>query len=213
MTIQASLKHATRPLNSAQNRVAQLDWARVTEELDSQGSTIIEKLLSQDECEAISALQDAPFRSTIVMARHGFGKGEYKYFAYPLPELIAGVRDALYERLAPVANGWNERLGIEMRYPAKHAEFLKLCHGAGQLRPTPLLLQYGPGDYNCLHQDLYGDLAFPLQVAILLVRAGRGFFRRRIRSDRAAAAHAVTRRGGATSSVATRWSSLCTIGR
>jgi hypothetical protein len=109
------------------------------------------------------------------MARHGFGNGEYKYFAYPLPELIGELRGALYARLVPVANGWNERLGIAMRYPAEHAEFLEFCHEAGQLRPTPLLLQYGLGDYNCLHQDIYGDLIFPLQVAILLSAPGEDF--------------------------------------
>ena len=109
------------------------------------------------------------------MARHGFGKGEYRYFKYPLPDLLGGLRTALYPRLAKVANDWNERMGLAQRYPAQHAEFLKLCHDAGQTRPTPLLLQYGPGDFNCLHQDLYGDLAFPIQVAILLSEPGRDF--------------------------------------
>jgi hypothetical protein len=109
------------------------------------------------------------------MGRHGFGRGEYKYFAYPLPDLVAGLRSALYPRLAPIANGWNQRLGIATRYPAAHEAFLAQCHAAGQLRPTPLLLQYGTDDYNCLHQDLYGDLAFPLQVAILLSEPGRDF--------------------------------------
>jgi hypothetical protein len=109
------------------------------------------------------------------MSRHGFGRGAYKYFSYPLPKLLASLRGALYSRLVPIANGWNERMGLEMRYPAKHAAFLEACHDAGQKRPTPLLLQYGPGDYNCLHQDLYGDLAFPLQVAILLSEPGEDF--------------------------------------
>ena len=162
---------------SAEERVAQLDWARISDDLDAQGSAVAGNLLSRDECAAISSLytNDAAFRSTIVMARHGFGKGEYKYFSYPLPELIAGLRDAFYAQLALTANRWNERLGIAMRYPTTHAEFLKLCHEAGQQRPTPLLLQYGPGDYNCLHQDIYGDLTFPLQVAILLSEPGEDF--------------------------------------
>ena len=160
-----------------ESRIARLDWPGILGDLEEQGSTVIAKLLPPSECEAISALypEDAGFRSTIVMARHGFGKGEYKYFSHPLPAPISGLRDALYERLAPIANGWNERLGIAMRYPATHSAFLKLCHEAGQLRPTPLLLQYGPGDYNCLHQDLYGDLAFPLQVAVLLSEPGEDF--------------------------------------
>jgi hypothetical protein len=158
-------------------RVAAIDWNRVADDLGQQGSAVLEKLLTPDECQAIAALyeDDGRFRSRVVMARHGFGKGEYKYFAYPLPDLIADFRTALYPRLAPIANDWNERMGIEQRYPAGHAALLQRCHQAGQIRPTPLLLQYGPGDYNCLHQDLYGELAFPLQVAILLSEPGRDF--------------------------------------
>lgn len=177
MAGRANLKLAEAPAVSIADRVASLDWARAADELETQGMSVIEKMLAPDECAATAALyaRDTGFRSTIVMARHGFGRGEYKYLSYPLPELIAGLRDALYERLAPIANGWNERLGIAMRFPARHAEFLKLCHEAGQLRPTPLLLQYGPGDYNCLHQDIYGDLVFPLQVAILLSEPGQDF--------------------------------------
>jgi hypothetical protein len=177
MTMQTKIRPEISEPAPAGSRVARLDWTRISNDLEAQGSTIIEKLLSPRECEAISALygEDAAFRSTIVMARHGFGRGEYKHFSYPLPALIARLRDALYERLAPIANRWNERLGVEMRYPAKHAGFLKLCHEAGQLRPTPLLLRYRPGDYSCLHQDLYGDLAFPLQVAILLSEPGEEF--------------------------------------
>ena len=159
------------------NRVAQINWNRVADDLGEQGSAVLENLLTADECRAISSLygDDSNFRSRVVMGRHGFGKGEYKYFAYPLPDLIEDLRTALYRRLAPIANHWNQRMGIGLRYPAKHEEFLKLCHEAGQLRPTPLLLQYDPGDYNCLHQDLYGELAFPLQVTILLSEPGEDF--------------------------------------
>ena len=162
---------------STEERIGRLDWARTLGQLDAQGSTVIEKLLSAGECRAVAALYDKAdhFRSTIVMARHGFGRGEYKYFANPLPDLIGSLRGALYTRLAPFANGWNERLRIAMRYPATHRGFLELCHSAGQDRPTPLLLRYGPDDYNCLHQDIYGDLVFPLQVAVLLSEPGDEF--------------------------------------
>jgi hypothetical protein len=118
---------------------------------------------------------DEHFRSRVVMLRHGFGRGEYKYFRYPLPEILQGLRSSLYERLAPVADLWNQQMGIEVRYPARHADFIERCHKAGQLRPTPLLLQYGAGDYNCLHQDLYGEHVFPIQVAFLLSEPGRDF--------------------------------------
>ncbi|MGH6835130.1 MAG: 2OG-Fe(II) oxygenase [Methylocella sp.] len=154
-----------------------MGWNGVAGELGERGSAVLEKLLSREECRAIASLypDDNHFRSRVVMHRHGFGKGEYKYFTYPLPDLIGALRIALYPRLAPIANEWNERMGLDLRYPAKHAEFLELCHAAGQLRPTPLLLKYEPGDYNCLHQDLYGELAFPLQVAVLLSEPGGDF--------------------------------------
>jgi hypothetical protein len=161
----------------ADARVAALDWPSLNARLDGFGNALIEGLLSPEECREIAELypDDGQFRSHVHMARHGFGKGEYKYFGYPLPSLISGLRTALYPRLATVANAWNERMGMDQRYPAKHAEFLKQCHDSGQTRPTPLLLQYVPGDFNCLHQDLYGDLAFPLQVAILLSAPGKDF--------------------------------------
>ena len=141
------------------------------------GCAVLKALLTPDECQRIAALypQEQHFRSHIHMARHGFGKGEYRYFKYPLPSPIAELRTALYRQIAPFANAWNERMNVATRYPKTHAEYLAKCHAAGQLRPTPLLLQYGPGDYNCLHQDLYGELAFPLQVAVLLSAPNRDF--------------------------------------
>lgn len=162
---------------SAEARVAAYDWKALARELDSFGCAVLAKLLAPEECRAIAGLypDESHFRSHIVMARHGFGKGEYRYFRYPLPDLLGGLRTALYPRLADVANEWNVRMGIDERYPDEHASFLKQCHAAGQMRPTPLLLQYVPGDFNCLHQDLYGDLAFPIQVAILLSEPGRDF--------------------------------------
>lgn len=154
-----------------------LDWPQITAELDAQGCAVLKGLLTPEQCRAVAALypEDANFRSRIVMGRHGFGRGEYKYFAYPLPDLIAQLRPALYARLQPVANHWNEAMAIDIRYPDSHAAFLKRCHEAGQARPTPLLLQYEAGDYNCLHQDLYGEHVFPIQVAILLSEPGRDF--------------------------------------
>jgi uncharacterized protein len=158
-------------------RVAACDWLRLSTDLDAQGWAMINRLLTKRECKAIADLYEGGgrFRSQVVMARHGFGQGEYKYFAYPLPETIAELRTSIYPRLAPVANRWNETMGVDVRYPKTHAAFLERCHGAGQTRPTPLLLQYGKGDYNCLHQDLYGEHVFPLQVAILLSEPGEDF--------------------------------------
>jgi uncharacterized protein len=158
-------------------RVDSHDWTGIAAALDDQGSAVIDNLLAPDECTAVAGLyaHEDHFRSHVRMARHGFGRGEYRYFRYPLPALVAGLRTALYARLSPIANAWHERLGIARRYPPRHDEFIEQCHAAGQTRPTPLLLQYGPGDFNCLHQDLYGDLAFPLQVAILLSEPGADF--------------------------------------
>jgi hypothetical protein len=158
-------------------RVDAIEWTQVTEALDAQGCAVLKNLLTSEQCRAMSALyqDEAYFRSRIVMGRHGFGRGEYQYFSYPLPPLIQQLRPALYAQLTGIANRWNEAMGIDIRYPASHEAFLKRCHDAGQTRPTPLLLQYGPGDYNCLHQDLYGEHVFPLQVAILLSEPGRDF--------------------------------------
>ena len=158
-------------------RIEAVEWERVSQDLDEDGTATIGQLLSGDECQAIAELypQDDLFRSRIVMGRHGFGRGEYKYFRYPLPELIASVRAAVYPHLVPIANRWNQAMGIDVRYPDQHADFLKRCHRAGQTKPTPLVLQYGAGDYNCLHQDLYGEHVFPLQLAILLSKPGEDF--------------------------------------
>jgi uncharacterized protein len=158
-------------------RVAAIDWARVSVDLDAEGSALIERLISPAECEALASLYpvEALFRSRVVMARHGFGRGEYKYFSYPLPGLVEGLRSALYPRLAPIANRWYDAMGIDVRFPDRHVDFIERCHAAGQQRPTPLLLQYGAGDYNCLHQDLYGEHVFPLQLTILLSEPGRDF--------------------------------------
>ena len=158
------------PAKAAVDRLKALDWQRVSHELDAAGNALLQRLLSADECEALAALykDDELFRSRVVMARHGFGRGEYKYFKYPLPEIIAELRTALYPRLAPIANRWNAAMNIAVQYPERHTDFIARCHHAGQRKPTPLLLQYGEGDFNCLHQDVYGEHVFPIQVAILL---------------------------------------------
>ncbi|MDC8014478.1 2OG-Fe(II) oxygenase [Tahibacter soli] len=157
--------------------LSELDWPRIAADLDAHGHAHVERLLPPDACAAIAAGydDDARFRSRVVMARHGFGRGEYRYYAYPLPEPIATLRREIYPRLAPIANRWNEAMGVDARYPATHDTFAERCRAAGQTRPTPLLLRYGAGDYNCLHQDLYGEHVFPLQVAILLSQPGRDF--------------------------------------
>ena len=158
-------------------RVEEVDWTAVSADLDAYGWSGFQKLLTAEECADISGLyaDGGKFRSQIIMAQHGFGRGEYKYFSYPLPGLVAGLRTAIYPHLAPVANRWNEAMGIQVRYPDSHEVFIERCHQAGQTRPTPLLLQYGAGDYNALHQDVYGEHVFPLQLAILLSEPERDF--------------------------------------
>ncbi|WP_454874297.1 2OG-Fe(II) oxygenase [Paraburkholderia xenovorans] len=172
-----SIGSAAQADGSLTQRVGAIDWFDVEQGLNAYGSAMLHNLLSAGECDALTALypRESLFRSRVVMARHGFGRGEYKYFAYPLPPLIAELRSTLYPCLAPVANRWNEVMDIGVRYPATHAEFIERCHAAGQTRPTPLMLQYAIDDYNCLHQDLYGEHVFPLQVAILLSEPGADF--------------------------------------
>jgi len=153
------------------------DWTAIAASLDTQGWAVLPGLLSPTECARTAALydQESGFRSRVVMARHGFGRGEYRYFAYPLPDTVARLRTGLYPPLAAIANLWNHRMGVAPRFPPAHGDFLARCHEAGQPRPTPLLLRYGPSDYNCLHQDLYGAHVFPLQLAVLLSEPGRDF--------------------------------------
>jgi hypothetical protein len=171
----AALRDVPAPPEAA--RIAAFDWAAIGEELDVHGCAVLPGLLTPDECAGLIACYDADrgFRSRVVMERHGFGRGEYRYLSYPLPTLVAGLRTALYPPLAGIANRWNAALGVTTRYPPDHTAYLRQCHDAGQTRPTPLLLRYGAGDYNCLHQDLYGEQVFPLQVACLLEQPGRDF--------------------------------------
>ncbi len=168
------VEQAATPVAS---RVAALEWATIAQSLDAHGCATTNALLTPDECAALAGRYDtdALYRSRIVMARHGFGRGEYKYFDYPLPPVVAELRAALYPRLADIANRWNEAMGEATRFPREHAAYLTRCHAAGQTKPTPLLLQYGAGDYNCLHQDLYGEHVFPLQATVLLSRPGVDF--------------------------------------
>ena len=154
-----------------------MDWSRVARDLNAYGTAHIEQLIDPTQCKAIAALyaRDELFRSRVVMARHGFGRGEYKYFSYPLPSAVEALRTAAYPRLASIATAWNQAIDLPVSYPSEHRDFLATCHAAGQTRPTPLLLRYGAGDYNCLHQDLYGEHVFPLQLAVLLSEPGRDF--------------------------------------
>ncbi|MEQ1949824.1 2OG-Fe(II) oxygenase [Mesorhizobium sp. CN2-181] len=177
MNAEAKILPSEPAMADAAQRVDDYDWQALGDDLNAYGCAVIERLLNPQQCEMFAALypHEEHFRSHVIMARHGFGKGEYRYFRYPLPGLLEELRTSLYARLAPVANQWNERMGDKIRYPDEHQDYLRLCHDAGQKRPTPLLLQYGPGDFNALHQDLYGDLAFPIQVAVLLSEPGRDF--------------------------------------
>jgi len=158
-------------------RIAALDWGGIAASLDERGAATLPALLDPDACAALASSydDDAPFRSRVVMARHGFGRGEYRYFAYPLPPLVASLRALLYPHLAGIANRWSAALGAAERFPATLDLYLERCHRAGQTKPTPLLLSYGEGDFNCLHRDLYGALAFPLQATVLLSAPGRDF--------------------------------------
>ena len=178
----STLTHLRAPLVSTRadalaSRIKAVDWPRIGDDLAAHGCATTGALLAPEQCAALAETyaEDAPFRSRVIMARYGFGRGEYKYFAYPLPELVATLRTLLYPPLAAIANAWNELLGIDLSYPAAHAAYLARCKAAGQSKPTPLLLQYGAGDFNCLHQDLYGEHVFPLQATVLLSEPGRDF--------------------------------------
>ena len=162
---------------SVTERVEVVEWQQVSKDLDAEGCAMIKSILTPDECDEVRTLYDRDelFRSRVVMERHGFGRGEYKYFRYPLPELITNLRTEIYPRLVTTANRWHEAMGIHMRFPPTHAQYIRRCHEAGQDKPTPLILKYGAGDYNCLHQDLYGEHVFPLQIAILLSEPNKDF--------------------------------------
>lgn len=166
-----------RRLKSPVERLGEFDWQQIGRGLDHQGNAVMQRLLSPEQCRSIAGLysNDDLFRSHVVMGRHGFGRGEYKYFSYPLPDLLDRLRTGVYPHLVGVANRWNKAMGIDTRYPDTHADFIGHCHNAGQNRPTPLLLQYGVDDYNCLHQDLYGEHVFPIQLAILLSEPNTDF--------------------------------------
>jgi hypothetical protein len=168
---------AVQPREQIAARVDTYGWESLAASLDARGNAILPRLLTAQECHTIAAWypEHERFRSRVVMARHGYGRGEYKYLAYPLPEIVARLRSALYAQLVPVANRWNAAMRIDVQYPAEHEDYLARCHAAGQLRPTPLLLQYEADDYNCLHQDLYGEHVFPLQVTVLLSSPGSDF--------------------------------------
>jgi uncharacterized protein len=163
--------------NSFAGRVADVTWEQLSRELDAEGNAVIKRILAPDECDQVRTLYDRDelFRSRVVMERHGFGRGEYRYFRYPLPDLIRELRTEIYPHLVTIANRWNEAMGIHIKFPATHKEYVQRCHEAGQDKPTPLILKYGANDYNCLHQDLYGEHVFPLQVAVLLSEPEKDF--------------------------------------
>lgn len=163
--------------NAEKSKAAAFDWVGIEQSLDARGNAVLSHLLNAKQCGEIATryAEEKGYRAQIVMARYGFGRGEYKYFSYPLPSLLDQLRHTLYPHLAPIANRWSRQLGIEVQSPDELDPFLTRCHRAGQTRPTPLILEYGPGDYNCLHQDLYGEHVFPLQVAILLPEPGKDF--------------------------------------
>lgn len=167
----------TVPVAGSAPELESLDWAQLAQALHESGFVVLQELLDARTCGELAALYAAEtlFRARVIMSRHGFGRGEYQYFRYPLPGLVAQLRSALYARLAPLANRWNDLMRVPVSYPASHAAFIRRCHAAGQCRPTPLLLRYRAGDYNCLHQDLYGEHVFPLQVTALLSRPDGDF--------------------------------------
>jgi len=167
----------TATIDTIAERVEAVSWEQVSRELDAEGSAVIKGILSADECDEVRTLYDEEelFRSQVVMERHGFGRGEYRYFGYPLPDLIRDLRTSIYPHLVPIANRWNEAMGVDVRFPTTHAEYIRRCHEAGQDKPTPLVLKYGIDDYNCLHQDLYGEHVFPLQIAVLLSEPEKDF--------------------------------------
>ena len=169
-------KNKTAPTHIP-SRIQAIDWTSIAQDLDAHGSAKVAHLLSQEECEMVATYyaQDDLFRSRIVMGRHGFGRGEYKYFRYPLPRLIGELRTRIYPYLVPIANRWQTAMGLKAHYPAMHKDFIERCHQAGQTKATPLVLQYGAEDYNCLHQDLYGEQVFPLQLTILLSQPHKDF--------------------------------------
>jgi uncharacterized protein len=177
MSTVARISSSTAKLESIAERVRAIAWEQVLEALETQGNAKIGRVLTADECQELSSLyqKDDLFRSTVVMQRHGFGRGEYRYFKYPLPDIIASLRTAVYPLLVPLANRWNKAMGIDVRYPNAHKDFIERCHQAGQKKPTALVLRYGTDDYNCLHQDLYGEHVFPLQLTILLSGPDKDF--------------------------------------